>query len=84
MFKVFILFLILIAGIIVGPLMAGHQGYVLIQTNNFDIETSVTGLIIIFLVLQAVLMLLGWCWRRLKSGSSRTLGWFGGHKRNRA
>ncbi|HCE8948219.1 TPA: protoheme IX biogenesis protein HemY [Morganella morganii] len=84
MFKVFILFLILIAGIIIGPLVAGHQGYVLIQTDNFDIETSVTGLVICFLGLQAVLMLLGWCWRRLKSGSSRTLGWFGGHKRNRA
>lgn len=31
MFKVFILFLILIAGIIVGPLMAGHQGLSLIH-----------------------------------------------------
>ncbi len=27
-----------------GPMIAGHQGYVLIQTDNYNIETSVTGL----------------------------------------
>lgn len=84
MFKLFILFLVLIAGIIIGPLVAGHQGYVLIQTDDYDIETSVTGLVICFLGLQAALILLGWCWRRLRTSGSRTLGWFGGHKRNRA
>ncbi|PLR30665.1 protoheme IX biogenesis protein HemY, partial [Chimaeribacter coloradensis] len=46
MIRVLVLFLILIAGIVVGPLLAGHQGYVLIQTDNYNIETSVTGLVI--------------------------------------
>ncbi len=28
-------------------MIAGHRGYVLIQTDNYNIETSVTGLAII-------------------------------------
>ena len=44
MLKVLLLFVLLIAGIVVGPMIAGHQGYVLIQTDNYNIETSVTGL----------------------------------------
>ena len=32
MLKVLLLFVLLIAGIVVGPMIAGHQGYVLIQT----------------------------------------------------
>lgn len=43
MLKVLLLFVLLIAGIVVGPMIAGHQGYVLIQTDNYNIETSVTG-----------------------------------------
>ena len=31
MLKVLLLFVLLIAGIVVGPMIAGHQGYVLIQ-----------------------------------------------------
>lgn len=46
MLKVLLLFLLLIAGIVLGPMLAGHQGYVLIQTDNYNIETSVTGLVI--------------------------------------
>ena len=29
---------LLIAGIVVGPIISGHQGYVLIQTDNFTIS----------------------------------------------
>ena len=47
MLKVLLLFILLIAGIVLGPMLAGHQGYVLIQTDNYNIETSVTGLTII-------------------------------------
>ena len=38
MLKVLLLFVLLIAGIVVGPMIAGHQGYVLIQTDNYNIE----------------------------------------------
>lgn len=54
MLKVLLLFVLLIAGIVVGPMIAGHQGYVLIQTDNYNIETSVTGTAII-------LILAMWC-----------------------
>ena len=50
MLKVLLLFVLLIAGIVVGPMIAGHQGYVLIQTDNYNIETSVTGLAIILIL----------------------------------
>ena len=56
MLKVFLLFILLIAGIVLGPMLAGHQGYVLIQTDNYNIETSVTGLVII-LILGVVVLL---------------------------
>ncbi|MGO2436669.1 MAG: protoheme IX biogenesis protein HemY, partial [Serratia proteamaculans] len=46
MLRVLFLFLVLIASVVVGPMLAGHQGYVLIQTDNYNIETSVTGLVI--------------------------------------
>ena len=50
MLKVFLLFILLIAGIVLGPMLAGHQGYVLIQTDNYNVETSVTGLVIILIL----------------------------------
>ncbi|MCC8466763.1 protoheme IX biogenesis protein HemY [Photorhabdus bodei] len=84
MLKVLLLFVVLIVGIVLGPIIAGHQGYVLIQTDNYNIETSVTGLFIIFVLLQLVLCLFGWCYRRVIRTGSRTRGWFLGRKRSRA
>ncbi|SFN33809.1 protoheme IX biogenesis protein HemY [Xenorhabdus japonica] len=85
MLKVLLLFIVLIVGIVLGPLMAGHQGYVLIQTDKNNITTSITGLVIIFLLLQFLLIFIGWCYRRLKRTSTFTHSWiFGGYKRNRA
>ncbi|VEB08928.1 putative protoheme IX biogenesis protein [Yersinia enterocolitica subsp. enterocolitica] len=46
MLRVLLLFLILTAGIVLRPpCWPGHQGYVLIQTDNYNVETSVTGLV---------------------------------------
>ncbi|MDR5612237.1 MAG: heme biosynthesis HemY N-terminal domain-containing protein, partial [Arsenophonus sp.] len=84
MIKVLILFIVLIAGIIIGPIVAGHQGYVLIQTNNYDIETSVTGLVICFIILQFIFCLLGWCYRRIRGTSSFTHNWLKGRKYHKA
>ncbi|MEX9789979.1 protoheme IX biogenesis protein HemY [Providencia rettgeri] len=84
MIKVLILFIVLIAGIILGPLLAGHQGYVFIRTDNYDITTSVTSLVLGFILLQFVLLFLGWCYRRFISTTSRTRGWVSGRKYNKA
>lgn len=84
MFKILLLFVVLIAGIIFGPVLAGHQGYVFIQTDNWDIETSVTSLVIMFVLLQLVLLLLGWCYRRFIGTGSKAYSWFSLRKRSRA
>ncbi|MDX7991259.1 protoheme IX biogenesis protein HemY [Xenorhabdus sp. Reich] len=85
MLKVLLLFIILIAGIVLGPVLSGHQGYVLIQTDSQNITTSITALVIMFLLLQFLLIFIGWCYRRLKRTSTFTHSWvFGGYKRSRA
>ncbi|VTO30267.1 HemY-like protein [Klebsiella pneumoniae] len=60
MLKILLLFALLIAGIVLGPMIAGHQGYVLIQTDNYNIETSVTGLVIILILAMVVLFAIEW------------------------
>ena len=84
MLRVLFLFLVLIAGIVLGPMLAGHQGYVLIQTDNYNIETSVTGLVIMLVLLFVVLLAIEWILRRIFRTGARTRGWFIGRKRTRA
>ncbi|MBT0721933.1 protoheme IX biogenesis protein HemY [Tatumella sp. TA1] len=80
MIKVLALFILLIAGIVLGPVLAGKQGYVLIQTSQWNIETSVTGLAIILFVALIVILLIEWVIRRLCRTGSRTRRWFAGRK----
>ena len=80
MIKVLALFILLIAGIVLGPVFAGKQGYVLIQTSQWNIETSVTGLVIILLVALIVILLIEWVIRRLFRTGSRARRWFTGRK----
>ncbi|WP_168399425.1 protoheme IX biogenesis protein HemY [Erwinia amylovora] len=84
MLKVLLLFLLLIAGVVVGPMIAGHQGYVLIQTDNWNIETSVTGLAIILLLSLVIILAIEWLLRRLFRTGARTRGLFTGRKRRSA
>ncbi|QIP54270.1 protoheme IX biogenesis protein HemY [Hafnia alvei] len=84
MLKVLLLFIILIAGIVLGPMFAGHQGYVLIQTDTYNIETSVTSLVIMLILMIVVLFAIEWVLRRVFRTGARTRGWFVGRKRTRA
>lgn len=84
MLKILLLFALLIAGIVVGPIISGHQGYVLIQTDNYNIETSVTGLVIIMILTMVVLFAIEWLFRRIFRTGANTRGWFVGRKRRRA
>jgi len=45
MIKLLLLVAALIAGIVVGPMLAGNKGYVLISAANQTIEMSLTTLI---------------------------------------
>lgn len=56
----------------------------LIQTDNYNIETSVTGLVIMLVLLFVVLLAIEWILRRLFRTGARTRGWFIGRKRTRA
>lgn len=84
MLRVFFLFLVLIASVVLGPMLAGHQGYVLIQTDHYNIETSVTGLVIMAVLLYVVLLVIERILRRILRTGARTRGWFVGRKRTRA
>lgn len=84
MLRIFILFLVAIAGVILGPMLAGHQGYVLIQTDNYDIETSVTRLVVMIVLLIAVLFFIESILRRVLHTGARTHGWFTGRKSSKA
>lgn len=84
MLRILFLLAILIVGIAVGPMLAGQQGSVLIQTNDYDIKMSVIGLIIIIALLFIILFCIEWILRRIFSTSSRTKGWFIGRKSTRA
>ncbi|MFN2996531.1 protoheme IX biogenesis protein HemY [Serratia plymuthica] len=84
MLRVLFLFLVLIASVVVGPMLAGHQGYVLIQTDNYNVETSVTGLVIMAVLLFVMLLAIEWILRRIFRTGARTRGWFLGRKRSRA
>ena len=74
MLKILLLFALLIAGIVLGPMIAGHQGYVLIQTDNYNIETSVTGLVIILILAMVVLFAIEWLLRRIFRTGAHTRG----------
>ncbi|AWH88800.1 protoheme IX biogenesis protein HemY [Limnobaculum parvum] len=84
MLRLLFLLLILVAGIAVGPMLAGHQGAVMIQTDNYDIKMSVTGLAILIALLFIVLFCFEWILRRIFHTSARTKGWFIGRKSTRA
>lgn len=84
MLRVLLLFLILTAGIVLGPMLAGHQGYVLIQTDNYNVETSVTGLVIMLVLVLVAFLIVEWILRRIFRTGARTRGWFLGRKRTRA
>lgn len=84
MLKVLLLFLLCMAGIVLGPMMAGHQGYVLIRTDNWDIKTSVTAMVIMLVLALIVILAIEWLLRRLFRTGARTRGWFSGRKRRSA
>ncbi|MGF1693319.1 heme biosynthesis protein HemY [Photobacterium kagoshimensis] len=84
MIKLLLLVAALIAGVVVGPMLAGNQGYVLISAANQTIEMSVTTLILCVVVLLGIFFLIENILKRLFSLSSSTRGWFAGRKARKA
>lgn len=52
------LIILLIAGLLIGPLWSGNTGYILISLGQWTIETSIVAAVIILTLLILVLRLL--------------------------
>ncbi|PJG85526.1 heme biosynthesis protein HemY [Conservatibacter flavescens] len=84
MLRVLFLMLVLLAGLIAGPYLAGKQGYVLIETASYSIEMSLTTLVIFFVIALGVIYLIEWVVTRFLRLSSNTYSWFARRKRKKA
>ncbi|WP_439287373.1 heme biosynthesis HemY N-terminal domain-containing protein [Lonepinella sp. BR2357] len=84
MFRVLFLMLVLLAGLIAGPYLAGKQGYVLIQTANTNYELSLVTLVVFFVIAMAVVYFIEWAVRKFFRLSNSTYGWFSRRKRVKA
>ncbi len=84
MIKLFLLVAALVAGLVVGPMFAGNQGYVLISAAGQTLEMSLTTLIILVVFLFGALFVLEWILKKVFSMTGATAGWFSGRKVRKA
>lgn len=84
MFRVLFLMLIVLTGLILGPYISGHQGYVRIETAGKVIEMSLVMLVVFFAVAMAVVYAIEWIVRRFFGLSRGAYQWFGDRKRKKA
>lgn len=76
MTKALLLVLIIIAGLIAGPLWTGNPGYVLIQAGSWEVETSATFAIVLVVLLLLVIWLLEAILRKLLRGGRHSRYWW--------
>ncbi len=84
MFRALFLMLILLAGLIAGPYLAGKQGYVLIQTQANNYELSIVSLVVLFVIGMAIVYGIEWLVTRFLRLSNNTYSWFSRRKRLKA
>lgn len=84
MFRVLFLMLLVLAGLILAPYMAGSQGYVRIETGSKIFEMSLVMLIVFFALAMAVIYSLEWVVTRFLRLSRGSYQWFGNRKRKLA
>lgn len=79
-----IIILLLVAGLFVGPLWDGNTGYVLIAIGNYTIETSLVAAVILLTLLVIVMRVI---WRfvlRMIRGTAWGMKWFGQRRTHKA
>ncbi|KMK51921.1 heme biosynthesis protein HemY [[Actinobacillus] muris] len=84
MFRVLFLMLLVLAGMLGAPYLAGHQGYVRIEAGSTVIEMSLVMLVVFFAAAMAVIYLLEWVISRFVRLSRGSYHWFGNRKRRKA
>ena len=81
MIRMLILVVILLAGMILGPMVVGQKGYVLVVVDDYSIETSVLAMVMILLIFYAALQVVEWLLVNLFTLWGRTRHWFGWRRR---
>ncbi|MDG6881238.1 putative protoheme IX biogenesis protein [Phocoenobacter uteri] len=84
MFRILFLMFLLLAGLVAGPYIAGHQGYVRIVTDTKVIEMSVIMLVVFFVSAMAVVYFIEWILKRFFALSRGSYTWFFNRKRKKA
>ncbi|WP_102797591.1 heme biosynthesis HemY N-terminal domain-containing protein [Bowmanella denitrificans] len=87
MIRFALLIVILLTGLVAGPMLAGQKGYVLIALDHWTIEMSVISLGLTLLFGIVAFLLLEWLVKRLLTlltGSRRWLGGWSERKRQKA
>lgn len=84
MFRVLFLMLLLLAGLIAGPYIAGSQGYVRIETASKVIEMSLVMLVVFFVIAMAVVYTVEWVVSRFCRLSKGSYNWFFNRKHKKA
>lgn len=84
MFRVLFLMILALVGLILGPNIAGNQGYVRIETDTKVIEMSLVVLVFFFVAALAVVYLLEWLFSRFFRLSRGAYQWVGKRKRKKA
>lgn len=84
MFRTLFLMLILLAGLIAGPYLAGKQGYVRIETASTVIEMSIVMLVVFFVLAMAIVYGLEWFFSKVCRMSSGAYNWFSTRKHKKA
>lgn len=84
MFRTLFLMLLLLAGLVSGPYLAGNQGYVRIETATTVIEMSIVMLVVFFVIVMAVVYLLEWFFTKICRMSSGAYNWFSNRKHKKA
>lgn len=84
MIRAIVLLLIVVAGLVIGPIWAGNPGYVQIVAGNYTIETSVVFAVIALMAFLLIIWLIEFIVRRVLSGKRVSLHWWKSRKQRKA
>lgn len=76
--------LLLLAGLIAGPYIAGSQGYVRIETASKVIEMSLVMLVVFFVIAMSIVYTVEWIVSRFCRLSKGSYNWFSNRKHKKA
>ena len=84
MLRILFLMLLVLAALVVGPYIAGHQGYVRIETDAKVIEMSLVMLVVFFCLAMAVVYGIEWAITRFCRLSKGSYDWFFNRRQKKA